>query len=92
MNPKASEVMNRSMGRPVPANAHAPNGEKFCLALQSNNRPASRSSYKTILWPSLFKFKKKEEVHPSKCFSSHDYASNNVISNLCMVERAKQKR
>lgn len=51
VNNRASEVMNRSMGRPVPANAHAPKGQKFCLALQSSKRPASRSSYKTTFWP-----------------------------------------
>lgn len=43
VNPKASEVMNRSMGSPVPANAQAPKGQKFILALQSIKRPASRS-------------------------------------------------
>lgn len=45
VNPKASEVMNRSIGRPVPANAQAPSGQKFSLTLQSRKRPMSRSSY-----------------------------------------------
>ena len=91
VNPKASEVMTRSMGRPVPANAHAPKGQKFSLALQSSNRPASRSSYKTTLWPSLLKSKKKEEVQLSKCFNSYDYASNNVISKLCDYDNMGSK-
>lgn len=39
--------MNLSIGRPVPANAHAPKGQKFNLTLQSSRRPASRSSYIT---------------------------------------------
>jgi hypothetical protein len=51
VNNRASEVMNRSMGRPVSANAHAPKGQKFSLTLQSSKRPASRSSYKTTFWP-----------------------------------------
>ncbi|KAL3514270.1 hypothetical protein ACH5RR_026987 [Cinchona calisaya] len=34
MNPKASEVINLSIGRPAPANAHAPRGQKFILTLQ----------------------------------------------------------
>lgn len=56
VNPKSFEVINLSMGRPVPANAHAPRGQKFSLSLQSSRRPASRSSYKDIiLWEdSLF--------------------------------------
>lgn len=49
VNPNASDVINLSMGRPVPANAHAPRGQKFTLALQSNKRPASRSSCKEII-------------------------------------------
>lgn len=47
LNPKASEVINLSMGRPVPANAQAPNGQKFNLTQQSSKRPASLSSCKT---------------------------------------------
>lgn len=46
VKPKASEVINLSIGRPVPANAQAPRGQKFSLALQSCKRPASRSSYR----------------------------------------------
>lgn len=45
LNPKASEVMNLLMGRPVPAKAQAPRGQKFIRSLQSTSRPASRSSY-----------------------------------------------
>ena len=46
LKPKAPEVINRSMGRPVPANAHAPKGQKLSRVLQSSKRPASRSSCK----------------------------------------------
>jgi methyl coenzyme M reductase subunit C len=37
-NPKASEVINLSMGKPVPANAHAPRGQKFILKLESSDQ------------------------------------------------------
>lgn len=47
VNPRASEVMNLSMGKPVPANAQAPKGQKLILVRQSSKRNASRSSYKT---------------------------------------------
>lgn len=46
VNPKAFEVINLSMGRPVPANAQAPRGQKFNRSLQLTNRLASRSSWK----------------------------------------------
>lgn len=49
VNPRASEVINLSMGRPVPANAQAPRGQKFILTRQSSKRLASRSSYNTSL-------------------------------------------
>jgi len=49
VNPKASEVMNRSMGSPVPAKAQAPKGQKFILARQSTKRPASRSICKKTM-------------------------------------------
>lgn len=54
VNPKASEVINLSIGRPVPANAQAPKGQKFNLTLQSTKRAASRSSYKEILYKMIF--------------------------------------
>lgn len=47
VNPRALEVMNLSMGKPVPANAQAPRGQKLILVRQSSKRNASRSSYKT---------------------------------------------
>lgn len=45
VNPRESEVMNLSIGRPVPARAQAPRGHMFIRHWQSTNRPASRSSY-----------------------------------------------
>lgn len=47
VNPRASEVINLSMGKPVPASAQAPRGQKLSLARQSSKRCASRSSYNT---------------------------------------------
>lgn len=35
VNPRAFAVINLSIGRPVPAKAQAPRGEKFSLARQS---------------------------------------------------------
>lgn len=54
VNPRASEVINLSMGRPVPANAQAPRGQKLILVRQSSNRIASRSSYSTQLIVLIF--------------------------------------
>ena len=45
VNPRASAVKCRSMGRPVPARAQLPSDEKFKRVRQSVRRPMSRSNY-----------------------------------------------